>query len=221
VTAQAGKLDREDVVIARPDRASLSRRALVRGAAASALLAAIGVPAPARAQSSTIRIGYLAPRGGQFASSGDYGVMGIELAVEEINMTGGVAGRRLELLLADSADPQVTSDKAERLITRDKVNALIGIVAPAAGAAIEETAKRASTCFIGTAPAAAAVPRAVQLPKAFVASFARRFGKPPQTQSWVDYCALKVAVRSITGTERIDPAGCREVIAPPTNACVR
>jgi len=213
-------MDREDVVIATPDCAPLSRRAFVRGAAGAALLAAIGIPLPARAQSGAIRIGYLAPRSGPLASRGDYGVMGIELAVEEINAAGGSTGRKLELLLADASDPLITLEKARRLITLDKVDALIALVAPAASATIEDDARRATTCFINTGPLAGSR-GAVALPKPFVETFARRFGKPPQTQSWVDYCALKVAARSFAGTAASNPPGCGEIIAPPAHASVR
>ena len=94
---------------------NFSRRALVKGAAGSALLAGIGMPAISRAQSDVIKIGHLTPRTGFLGPLGDYAVMGIQLAADEINAAGGVNGRKIDLVLEDSVNPQTASAKAERL----------------------------------------------------------------------------------------------------------
>src|SRR3954449_1844249 len=131
-------------------RINFSRRALVKGAAGSALLAGIGMPAISRAQSDVIKIGHLTPRTGFLGPLGDYAVMGIQLAADEINAAGGVNGRKIELLLEDSVNPQTASAKAERLIERDKVAMLIGEISSASGLAIGQVAKRTKTVFINT-----------------------------------------------------------------------
>ena len=92
----------------------LSRRALVQGAAGSALL--LGMTAISRAQSDAIKIGHLTPRTGFLGTLGDFAVQGVQLAAEEINAAGGVAGRKIELVLEDSVNPQTASAKAERLV---------------------------------------------------------------------------------------------------------
>jgi hypothetical protein len=179
---KAGKrMDREDVVIARPDRASLSRRAFVRGVAGAALLAGIGVAPIARAQAGTIRIGHLAPRTGPLGPLGDFAVMGVQLAAEEINAAGGVNARRIVLLLEDSADPELARAKAARLIVRDKVTLLIG----------DADGHRWLTCSRDT----------IAMPAAFVVMFMRRYGKLPQEPAWVDYVALKRAARALGGQQ--------------------
>src|ERR1041385_8440929 len=124
----------------------LSRRALVQGAAGSALLAGIGMPAISRAQSDVIKIGHLTPRTGFLGPLGDYAVMGIQLSADEINAAGGVNGRKIELVLEDSVNPQTASAKAERLIERDKVAMLIGEISSASGLAIGPDALRGSDC---------------------------------------------------------------------------
>ena len=131
-------------------RNTLSRRALVKGAAGSALLAGIGMPAVSRAQSDVIKIGHLTPRTGFLGPLGDYAVMGIQLAADEINGAGGVNGRKIELVLEDSVNPQTASAKAERLIERDKVAMIIGEISSASGLAIGQVAKRTKTVFINT-----------------------------------------------------------------------
>src|SRR5262245_40412855 len=129
-------------------KSTLSRRALVKGAAGSAL--AFGMPAISYGQSDSIKIGHLTPRTGFLGPLGDYAVMGIQLAADEINAAGGVNGRKIELVLEDSATPQTASAKAERLVERDKVAMIIGEISSASGLAIGQVAKRTKTVFINT-----------------------------------------------------------------------
>jgi branched-chain amino acid transport system substrate-binding protein len=128
----------------------LSRRTLVKGAAGSALLAGAGMPAIVRAQGDAIRIGHLTPLTGFLGPLGEYGVMGIKLAQEEINAAGGVLGRRIDLVMEDSVNPQTASAKAERLIERDKVVMIIGEISSASGLAIGQVANRLKAVFINT-----------------------------------------------------------------------
>jgi len=105
--------------------------------------------------------------------------MGVQLAAEEINATGGVNGRAVALLLEDSADPTMARTKAARLIARDKVALLIG------------DAEGSMRARFGGGDMLA-------MPAAFVSRFTRRYGKPPQGAAWADYVALMRAARSIT-----------------------
>ena len=61
------------------------RRGLMQGGAAAAALGALGFPAISRGQSDSIRIGHLTPLTGFLGPLGEYAVMGVKLAVEEIN----------------------------------------------------------------------------------------------------------------------------------------
>jgi branched-chain amino acid transport system substrate-binding protein len=126
----------------------LSRRALIKGAGSS--LFAVGMPAISRAQSDVIKIGHLTPRTGFLGPLGEYAVMGIQLATDEVNAAGGVNGRKIELVLEDSVNPQTASAKAERLVERDKVAMIIGEISSASGLAIGQVAKRTKTVFINT-----------------------------------------------------------------------
>jgi branched-chain amino acid transport system substrate-binding protein len=126
----------------------LSRRALVQGAAG--LVAGIGMPLVAKAQAEAIRIGHLTPLTGFLGPLGEYAVMGIKLAAEEVNNAGGVMGRKIELVMEDSVNPQTASAKAERLIERDKVAMIIGEISSASGLAIGQVANRLKTVFINT-----------------------------------------------------------------------
>src|SRR3954452_18075298 len=125
----------------------LSRRALVKGPAGSALLAGIGMPAISRAQSDVIKIGHLTPRTGFLGPLGDYAVMGIQLAADEINAAGGVNGRKIELLLEDTVNRQTASAKAEPLMERDKVALLTGEISSASGLAMGQVSKPTKRVF--------------------------------------------------------------------------
>ena len=63
----------------------LSRRTLLKSAAAGALLAPAGVFAPAIAQNKPLKIGVLAPRTGLAASPGISGIRATEWAVAKFN----------------------------------------------------------------------------------------------------------------------------------------
>ena len=126
------------------------RRSLLKGAGAAAALGTLGFPAIVRGQSEAIRIGHLTPRTGFLGPLGEYAVMGVNLAVDEINSSGGVMGRQIDLIAEDSVNPQTASTKAERLIERDKVVAIIGEISSASGLAIAQVAQRNRTLFFNT-----------------------------------------------------------------------
>src|SRR6185369_10709941 len=94
------------------DSTSRVRRGVLKAGAAVATLGALGFPAISRGQAEAIRIGHLTPLTGFLGPLGEYAVMGVKLAVEEINTSGGVMGRKFELIAEDSVNPQTASTKA-------------------------------------------------------------------------------------------------------------
>ena len=122
----------------------LSRRTLLKSAAGTALVAGVSMPAIVKAQADAIRIGHLTPLTGFLGSLGEYAVMGIKLAAEEINAAGGVMGRKIDLVMEDSVNPQTASAKAERLIERDKVDMIIGEISSASGLSRGRVSRRRS-----------------------------------------------------------------------------
>ena len=129
-----------------------SRRDIVKKIATISAAAAlpIGFPAIVRGASDTIRIGHLTPRTGFLGQIGEYGFKGINLAVEEANMAGGVLGRKIELIAEDSVNPQTAVTKAQKLVERDKVVCLIGEISSASGLAIGDQAQRYKIPFFNT-----------------------------------------------------------------------
>src|SRR4051812_1209832 len=85
--------------------------------------------APSLRAADTIKIGEYASLTGKEATFGQSSHKGIVMAIEEINRTGGVLGKQLELISEDNqTKPGESATVAKKLITRDKVVALLGEV---------------------------------------------------------------------------------------------
>jgi len=125
---------------------SISRRTLVAGGAALAL--GPGLLRPARADNgvtdTTIRIGQSAVFSGP---AKDFGVdyrAGIQLYFDRVNKSGGIHGRKIELVTYDDAyEPAKTAVNTAKLIDEDKVFALTGYVATGNLAAAMPLAEKA------------------------------------------------------------------------------
>jgi branched-chain amino acid transport system substrate-binding protein len=117
----------------------------------SALLALIVVPLAISADQKVIKIGALYPMTGRAGIYGLDSVDAAEMAIEEINSKGGVAGYKLELINTDSkAKPDYSILVAKRYIDQDKVHFLFGVVSSAVGLALTEVSKQNKKIFIGT-----------------------------------------------------------------------
>ncbi|MHB8986351.1 MAG: ABC transporter substrate-binding protein [Eubacteriales bacterium] len=78
-------------------------------------------------QGGTIKVGYIAALSGNSADMGEPGRKGIQMAIDEANAAGGVNGQKVELVaLDDEADPAKSVTQAQKLITQEKVVAVIG-----------------------------------------------------------------------------------------------
>ena len=110
--------------------------------------AAILAPAAASAQ-ATIKIGFPMPLSGPAAVYGVPILKGAEMAVEEINATGGVLGKKLELL---SRDSKASADEAVRLarelIIKNNVDFLSGTLTSAEAPAVSTIAKENKIVFV-------------------------------------------------------------------------
>lgn len=124
------------------------RRELLKAGAAWAGVAALGAPTLLHAQAGPIKIGHLTPQTGFLGALGEYAVMGIKMAVDEVNASGGVMGRPIELISEDSVNPQVASSKAQRMFERDGVAVLMGEISSASALTISQVAARNKKLFM-------------------------------------------------------------------------
>ncbi len=77
----------------------------------------------------TLKIGWLSSLTGPLSSAAIAENQGVELAVEEINKSGGILGKQIELLTRDTAgDPTKAVNFAQQLAFTDKVQFVIGPV---------------------------------------------------------------------------------------------
>ena len=130
-----------------------SRRKLITGSAAMAGMAALGglgFPAILHAQSDKIKIGHLTPRTGFLGALGEYSVMAVTLAVEEVNKAGGVMGRQIDLIAEDSVNPSTASSKAQRMFERDNIAALVGEISSASALVMAQVAGRNKKIFVNS-----------------------------------------------------------------------
>src|SRR5207253_9197182 len=78
---------------------------------------------------------------------------GMQLALEEINAAGGVAGRKLELVVRDGGGtPGDAVRVAEELLAREKVNLLMGTFASNVGLAVANLANQRKVLFLASEP---------------------------------------------------------------------
>ena len=102
------------------------RRSAALIAAVVATGLALGTGPRAGAQ-SPLRIGASLSQTGSFAALGQDQLRGYQLCVKHANEKGGVLGRRIELRAEDDQSNAATAVAIyERLITRDKVDAILG-----------------------------------------------------------------------------------------------
>ncbi|MDF3080740.1 ABC transporter substrate-binding protein [Burkholderia sola] len=96
-----------------------------------------------------IKIGLLAPLSGPLTRVGETNRHCAMLAIEEINATGGLLGRPLELTVEDTQmSTAVTLEKARQLLMRDAVAMLTGMVLPSEREAALQAAKTAARLVV-------------------------------------------------------------------------
>jgi branched-chain amino acid transport system substrate-binding protein len=131
-------------------KSRLRRQTLKAGVMATGMTVLLGFPAIVHSQSDKIKIGHLTPMTGFLGALGTYASEGVLLAADEINAAGGVMGRQLDVMSEDSVNPQVASTKAQRMIERDGVVALLGEINSASALTISQVAARNKVIFIDT-----------------------------------------------------------------------
>lgn len=125
-----------------------TRRTVLKAGATVAGAAVLGFPAIVRAQSDKIKIGHLTPLTGFLGALGEYAVMGIQMARDEINKAGGVMGRELDIMSEDSVNPATAATKAQRMLERDGATVLMGEISSASALAISQVANRNKKFFM-------------------------------------------------------------------------
>jgi branched-chain amino acid transport system substrate-binding protein len=128
------------------DRFTVSRRRFLRIAAAGTTAAGVAPLWRPALAADEIRVGALSELSGPASTIGSQQALGIQFAVEEINRSGGILGkgpgvdgRPIKLLLEDTESKVATGlAKAKKLVERDRVDCLVGIIFSAISLAVQE-----------------------------------------------------------------------------------
>ncbi len=119
----------------------LSRRTLLAGTTAGAAAALMRFPMPAIAQAAPFKLGLLTVKTGPLAAGGIQMEQGVLTYLKEKKNTLG--GRKVDFISADTGgNPAGAKTKAEELIERDKVDAIVGPLAAFELYAISEYIKQ-------------------------------------------------------------------------------
>jgi branched-chain amino acid transport system substrate-binding protein len=125
-----------------------SRRTLLKASAAFAGAATIGFPSIVSGQTDKIKIGHLTPLTGFLGALGAYATLGMRMAEEEINQSGGVMGRQIEVMSEDSVNPATAATKAQRMLEQDGATVLMGEINSASALTIMQVAARNKKLFM-------------------------------------------------------------------------
>jgi len=114
-----------------------SRRQFVQAAGAVAGASALGLPARAPAQTGPVKVGLVTVKTGPLASGGIDMERGLQQFLRERNFA--LAGRKIELLVADSAGvPAQARTKIQELVERDRIHVMIGPLDAASALAADD-----------------------------------------------------------------------------------
>jgi branched-chain amino acid transport system substrate-binding protein len=92
---------------------------------------------PVWAQEKPIKLGVMFVSSGPMGGYGKHGFQAVQLAVDEINAAGGILGRKVTALTADSKmQPPLGVEIAKRYILQDKVDFLVGPTSSGVAAAL-------------------------------------------------------------------------------------
>jgi branched-chain amino acid transport system substrate-binding protein len=116
------------------------------------ILALLAAPAMAqKKKSQPIKIGLLYSLSGLAAVYTQGTVIGHEIAAEEINAKGGVLGRPIEFVTRDDKlKPGIAVKEFRRMVTRDKVDFVMGVISSGVALAVSQVAKEMQVLFVDT-----------------------------------------------------------------------
>ena len=134
-----------------------------------AIAGAAAFPAVVRAQ-PPVRLGLMLPYTGTYAQLGTAIENGIRLALAESG--GGLGGREVQFFkVDDESDPAKATDNANRLVTRDKVDVLIGTVHSGVAMGMIKVARDTGTLLVIPNAGAGAATGPLCAPNVFRTSF--------------------------------------------------
>lgn len=108
------------------------------------------VSPPSFAQARDVKVGFLLPLTGAFAESGQLIKQAVDMAVEEINAGSGVKsiGGKVVAVYGNSSSPDEANTETNRMISSEKVAAIVGAYSSGATISSSVIAERASVPYL-------------------------------------------------------------------------
>src|ERR1700741_3092835 len=103
-----------------------TRRGLIQAGGAAIAATALFPKPYVMAQSGPLKIGVLTVKSGVLASIGECGLRGVRWAADKINPSGGILGRKIELVVEEESNPKDTVERFRRLYLRNGVEVVSG-----------------------------------------------------------------------------------------------
>jgi branched-chain amino acid transport system substrate-binding protein len=141
-------------------------------------------------QENVWRIGTILPLTGSLAKNGIKNFDGVKIATEMINAEGGVLGKKVVLVSADAPDPQAAASEANRLITNEKITAIIGTQASSLSMAATVVAEKAKVFYLENEGISSGITG-----RGFKYTFRTTFDSDMMAYQMVDYAAEVIAPR--------------------------
>lgn len=111
-------------------------------------------------EETTLRLGTLLPSEGPLAEAGRVVQAVLEDGLEQLNLQGGIHGRRLQLVTLDPGPDQASAELAlGQLLDKEQVFALIAPLAPMLDALLAQRLEQAGVPLIGSTPRSGGSPQ--------------------------------------------------------------
>jgi branched-chain amino acid transport system substrate-binding protein len=136
---------------------TMHRRQFLKGAVAGAVATGpFVITRPGWSQTGPIKIGVLEPTSGPVAYIGEGNLAAFRFGAERVNAGGGVLGRKIEIVPADSElKPDMATRRANDLLLSDKVDFLAVNTGSNIAKAVSQVASQAKKVFFSTGTEAA------------------------------------------------------------------
>ena len=125
-----------------------SRRNLLKTASVLGIASTGALSFPSIAQNKPLRIGIIAPKAGIAGTIGECGLRGTQFATDKINAAGGIAGRKVELIIEEETNAKDSIERLRKLVLQDKVDCVQGIVSSGVSLAMGPSAEELKTVTV-------------------------------------------------------------------------
>ncbi|MBU6426541.1 MAG: ABC transporter substrate-binding protein, partial [Rhodospirillales bacterium] len=128
---------------------SLNRRGLLKTGAAAGMASMVTSQVTWAQSETPVKIGQVDPRTGTYAGLGENQIRGATMAVDELNKKGGILGRPVQLIVEDSQGlPGPAVSKAQKLVSQENVDFLIGAVSSAVSVSLSQFANQHNLVYV-------------------------------------------------------------------------